>query len=295
MIVSLYAVALLFNLHIISASEIEYSYDRQGDWVDLRGSQCGGDRQSPINIMTRGVEESAILGLEALNMREWDTSVDGEWENTGHSLKFTPNAGAVTTTTTTYLGEYELLQFHFHWGTNDTQGSEHQVNGNKYSGELHFVHQITDSRISDTSCYYYTVVGVLLEADERIALEGIWQTLTNTIPEYDEPAVPITNINYLDLLPDDLSYYYYNGSLTTPLCNETVQWVLLQQSLSVPAAFFEKLRTTVVENDTLTHNFRDIQDLNGRTVYQYTDSGASFAIPTIALLLLSILITVAEL
>ena len=32
--------------------------------------------------------------------------------------------------------EYKLLQLHFHW-----RGSEHLINGRKFAGELHMVHQ----------------------------------------------------------------------------------------------------------------------------------------------------------
>jgi hypothetical protein len=31
-------------------------------------------------------------------------------------------------------------QFHFHWGKNDNEGSEHLVDGKSYAAELHLVH-----------------------------------------------------------------------------------------------------------------------------------------------------------
>jgi carbonic anhydrase len=34
--------------------------------------------------------------------------------------------------------KYKMLQMHFHW-----RGSEHTVNGYKFAGELHLVHQST--------------------------------------------------------------------------------------------------------------------------------------------------------
>lgn len=34
--------------------------------------------------------------------------------------------------------EYKLIQFHFHWGSNDKIGSEHSVNKKKYSAEVLF-------------------------------------------------------------------------------------------------------------------------------------------------------------
>ena len=35
-------------------------------------------------------------------------------------------------------GEYELWQFHAHWGSEDGQGSEHTVDGKNYAAEVHY-------------------------------------------------------------------------------------------------------------------------------------------------------------
>ena len=37
-------------------------------------------------------------------------------------------------------GEYELIQFHFHWGSVRGQGAEHLIGGESSDAELHFVH-----------------------------------------------------------------------------------------------------------------------------------------------------------
>jgi len=46
------------------------------------------------------------------------------------------------------------------------------------------------------------------------------------------------------LLPSDLGYYTFPGSLTTPPCSENVTWFVLKQPVTVSAAEiqrFEKL------------------------------------------------------
>ena len=105
------------------------------------------------------------------------------------------------------------------------------------------------------------------------------------------------------MLPRNLSYYYYNGSLTTPPCSEVVQWVLLQNSVRVPEAFFDALRLTPknANGTALELNYREDQPLNGRQVYSFTalpsqtppqtspspsPSSAATPISTVALLLL---------
>ena len=36
-------------------------------------------------------------------------------------------------------GKFLAAQFHFHWGSVDTQGSEHTIEGNKYSMEVNIL------------------------------------------------------------------------------------------------------------------------------------------------------------
>ena len=38
------------------------------------------------------------------------------------------------------LFRYEFAQFHWHWGSVSTQGSEHTIDGKEYPAEIHFVH-----------------------------------------------------------------------------------------------------------------------------------------------------------
>ena len=47
-------------------------------------------------------------------------------------------------------GEYELLQFHAHWGSDLTKGSEHTVDGHAYAGEV--------ACISNRNICYDTIV-----------------------------------------------------------------------------------------------------------------------------------------
>ena len=42
------------------------------------------------------------------------------------------------------LGEgqsYQMLQLHFHWGADNTKGSEHTINGEEFPMEMHIVHK----------------------------------------------------------------------------------------------------------------------------------------------------------
>ena len=295
------AICVFSVLYLVAcANALVYTYSNQTAWNSLNGSSCDGMRQSPIDILTGQLSDGKDFGLTELVMTNWNARTTGSWSNNGHTVQYTP-ANAVATTET-YLGVYNLAQLHFHWGPNNGVGSEHLVDGTPYSGELHFVHAKAET--PDDPGNGFTVVGVLLEADPSMDIAGtVWDKFAD-IPPYDN-YTELSDIVLQDMLPRNLSYYYYNGSLTTPLCSEVVQWVLLQYSLSVPQAFFDALRQTPKNaNGTfLELNYREDQPLNGRQVYSFTalpsqtppqtspsPSPSSAATPTstVALLLLAL-------
>ena len=91
----------------------------------------------------------------------------------------------------------------------------------------------------------------------------------------------------IDLLPVERNTFYrYDGSLTTPGCNEIVIWTVFKVTLNVCANSFlfklidsqnpidiSKLQMTAFreltqENSYLINNFRPAQPLNGRVVYE---------------------------
>ena len=71
-----------------------------------------------------------------------------------------------------------------------------------------------------------------------------------------------------DLFPNNRGYYFYEGSLTTPDCDEIVQWFVFKHTIEVPQAYLDDLRNIEMDGDgnLLTFNFRDTQNLNNRQV-----------------------------
>ena len=248
---------------------MQFSYSDQEAWKTLPHSECGGVKQSPIDIVISEVEFENDISRSNLYISYLNDSFYGTWENNGHALKFTP-ADCNIKYLHSFLnrGEYKLLQFHFHWG------SEHRVNGRQYSGELHLVHKSYTAEKTDFD--YYTVVGVFLEADDQLYTKGtIWEEFSK-IPDFGE-SVDIfkPDLSYNALFPDSLEYYYYNGSLTTPLCNQIVQWIVLDTPIRVPSSFLQAARTMKQEDgESLEANFRNTQPVNGRKVYATSEQYA---------------------
>jgi len=98
----------------------------------------------------------------------------------------------------------------------------------------------------------------------------------------------LSNFSPKSFLPrDKAGYYRYQGSLTTPGCNEGVIWTIFTHTLPISkrqvlqalalsctqtdeqfnlqVKIFEALQTE--EQVPLTKNYRSLQPLNGRTLY----------------------------
>lgn len=75
----------------------------------------------------------------------------------------------------------------------------------------------------------------------------------------ETPEVEVS-LNVGDLLPANLAYYHYQGSLTTPPCTEGVKWYVLEAPVEASAeqiAAFAKI---------FSNNFRPVQPLFGRKI-----------------------------
>lgn len=70
----------------------------------------------------------------------------------------------------------------------------------------------------------------------------------------------------MELLPADRSSYFrYEGSLTTPSCDEAVIWTVLDHTVPFSITQIERFKQVKdVDGALLTHNFRTLQRLNSR-------------------------------
>ena len=92
--------------------------------------------------------------------------------------------------------------------------------------EVHFVHANAAGSLA--------VVGVLMATGKP---NPVFSKIVATMPEKAGPPVKAdAAINPNGLLPAARSYYRYEGSLTTPPCSETVDWLLLTTPIQVAEA-----------------------------------------------------------
>lgn len=200
--------------------------------------QClDGTAQSPINI-------TSSIDADLHDIEFHFTTTGMHIFNNGHTVQVNVDPGS----TIHYNGlDYELLQFHFH------HPSEHTINGEAADMEIHFVHRDPDAGT-------LAVVGVMLQAADadNEAYAGIFANLP---PEHSEVIdVADADIDLTALLPEQRTYFTYQGSLTTPPCSEIVRWLLLDTPVTISTAEFEAY-AAIFENDarpTQPQNDRDV-------------------------------------
>ena len=187
--------------------------------------------------------------MKTLALEGWNKILGGEYKNTGHTVQFTPGSNQVA-----YISKgnqrYKVCQFHIHWGSHSNEESENLIDHKAYSGELHIVSvkDKLDCGASLEGSDDALVVGVFLRADDTPGpiANTVWQTLSPVPKKYLQ--IQEVSVQLDRFLPDDRSYYFYEGSLTTSPYNEIVQRHVLKNPVEIPEAYLSQLRTTLDEN-----------------------------------------------
>ncbi|XP_053270470.1 uncharacterized protein LOC128427393 isoform X1 [Pleuronectes platessa] len=283
----------------------------QANWQLLSLSNCGGERQSPINIETKNAVVNKAL--DAFTFTKFDDKHTINYiTNTGHAVKCVLIENKVEVSGGGLGHVYSILQFHFHWGSNDSMGSEHAVDSKRYPMEMHIVTKRKDLTLDEAvkTPNGLAVLGFFIEptltksssssssstghetnpTQSPTANMESWKKLSNylsAIKDIGSTANVTEEISIDDLLGDvtQTVYYRYNGSLTTPMCNEAVVWTVFEESVKVDRDLIMLFPTQMRYNNV----FRALQTLHSRTVYK---SQASTSAPVMQSLLPACLFTI---
>jgi len=269
---------------IVSCRAEDWNYAAQGgDWcdagTDLPFPKCCGTSQSPIDIDTSAVTYDSTLGNIHFGPGYFN-EVPGMLENNGHTMVFKPNLGVDMSDHYFFDGPvadgitYKFVQLHFHWGTKNTDGSEHTVDGAQYSMEMHMVHINTA----------YDTFAEAKAAADGLAVLGFFMNIENVPFPFKSMANQSKKIRNVDTStpvsvylsdffshsPNMIDYFTYQGSLTTPTCDEAVTWIVYKEPLSTKQffpRFLSLLRTAVGKGSPLVrNNYREPQPLGIRVV-----------------------------
>ena len=139
---------------------------------------------------------------------------------------------------------FDLLQFHFH------RPSEEHINGKPSAMVIHFVHKNDSGELA--------VLGVLLqEGNENPGIKTLW----SHAPSKEGPEVAPDNVafNPTNLLPREMEFYHFDGSLTTPPCTEKVKFYILKTQVNIGKEQITQFPFKM--------NARPVQPLNERKIF----------------------------
>ncbi|KAM9000458.1 carbonic anhydrase 4 [Sarcophilus harrisii] len=239
---------------------------------------CQDKQQSPINIDTKSVLRND--SLKPFQFVNYDKKEARDIKNNGHSVQV-DLSGSIKISQGGLPGTYKAAAFHLHWSNSVNQGSEHTIDGKSYAMEMHIVH-IKDKYSSVSEALNgdenneIAVLGFLIKAssEKHPGFSNLVENLKN-IP-YKSKFASLKEFSLSDLLPkvDKLKHYYrYQGSLTTPDCQEKVIWTVFQEPIQLhedQILEFSKQLFYNKENEEkmpIIDNFRKTQALGNRQVY----------------------------
>ncbi|XP_022792081.1 carbonic anhydrase 2-like [Stylophora pistillata] len=155
-----------------------------------------------------------------------------------------------------------------------------------YPAEIHFVSYNTK----------YADLGSAVPKSDGLAVLGVFIEVGGSdnpayeFLKYAEDVIKASNKTIImpfklePMLPETRDKFFrYSGSLTTPTCDESVTWTVFKHSVKISETqmgYLRKLEFT--SGSRMVNNYRPVQKLNDRKVYNSFDKPASTVASTTA-------------
>ncbi len=255
-----------------------YLFFTNCQYLDYSGKgwpqQCQGSQQSPIDfpsdtsnfialnstrILFSSYNTLANVSLEVLPFAKFAAKNDHMGE-----LYFEKNG---------LIYKYLLNEIHFHYRT------EHTFGGEESDLEMHMVHT------KDTDFFFQKNPLITEDPDSRnqkLVIAVIFDrnaTSSNADGSKENSFISKLKFDSLETIdPIDLNefarrdrlFLHYEGSLTTPSCNEIVNWIVMTEFEAISEEQLNNFYELINSNGYPNGNHRTVQPLNGRPIY-YND------------------------
>jgi carbonic anhydrase len=230
------------NVHsgVTDKCEPKFTYDvgprGPSHWAGLCTT---GQMQTPIDITQSEKVPIPLLPPLEFSYEPAQLDIVNDCNSYEIKLRFPDNKGLKVA-----RKPYRLSEIVFH------EPGETAVYGKRPPLSLQLIH------LSPEANFLIIEVPVVV-GKENPVIKTLWEHIPKGGKENKVDGV---RINPMDLLPADHGFYRFPGSLTTPICNEAVQWYLLKSPIEMSAAQIAGYRKYY-------HNTaRPLQALNNRPV-----------------------------
>ncbi|XP_072415074.1 carbonic anhydrase-related protein 10a isoform X1 [Chiloscyllium punctatum] len=282
----LLCVSAQHNSHTVSEGWWAYKEVVQGSFIPVPSfwglvnsawNLCSvGKRQSPINIETSHMIFDPFLSPLRINTA--GRKVSGTMYNTGRHVSLRLDKEHLVNVSggpMTY--SYRLEEIRLHFGSEDTHGSEHLLNGQAFSGEVQLIHynhelytNVTEAAKSPNGL---VVVSIFIKVSDTANpfLNRMLNRDTITRITYKNDAYLLQGLNLEGVYPETPSFITYEGSMTVPPCHETVTWIIMNKPIYVTRMQMHSLRLLSQNQPSqiflsMSDNFRPVQPLNNRCI-----------------------------
>ncbi|KAK1562560.1 hypothetical protein Q3G72_014042 [Acer saccharum] len=267
---SFIAISLFLGLALATLDEkigsVEFSYSGShgpSNWGKMEPafSTCSsGKNQSPVNIKKN--ETVFNNNLKPLYKQYTAAAANATLINWGHviGLHYGVDIGGMKINGK----KFAFKQMHWH------SPSEHLFDGQRYSAELHLVHEAEDHSTAVIAILYQYGKSPK-DVDPFLAKlgDGLEKLSKEKCAKNEVSQVSVGMLYTKPLTRNTPKFYRYIGSFTTPPCTENVVWTIFKKVRIISKEQVAALKAPLAAE--YKENARPEQQMNGRQIELYDE------------------------
>ncbi|TXG58257.1 hypothetical protein EZV62_016086 [Acer yangbiense] len=239
---------------------VDFSYSGAtgpSNWGTLKPEYTicsSGKNQSPVNIIQNNTVLNQNLTLQS---KHYDAVANATVDNLVYhiGLHYNGDIGGMEINGK----KYTFKEMHWH------SPSEHLIDGQRFSTELHLVHKAEDGSTA--------VNGILYQnGNSPMEVDPFLAKLGDALKKLSEDNVTVVDVGMLNtepLMQNYRKFYRYVGSFTTPACKEGVIWTILGEVKIISQEQVAALKAPLTRE--YKDNARPVQPLNVRQIELYDE------------------------